>query len=67
MITNWEQFLNAVARMREYQKFYSESKTQFALDMAVRFEKEIDECIAERRARTRAQSKLAEEDTNGKA
>ena len=81
MIESWEHFFNAVERMREHQKVYFASKDSVALGNAKQFEKIVDDCISERRARTEAhkketantpalahlKNKAIQEDNNGKA
>jgi hypothetical protein len=54
MIESWEQFLNAVSRMREHQKVYFQTKDPIALGEARKLEKLVDDCIAGRKARVDA-------------
>jgi hypothetical protein len=51
MIESWEQFFDAVSRMREHQKVYSRTNDPVALGMARKLENLVDDCIANRKAR----------------
>jgi hypothetical protein len=51
VIENWEQFFDAVCRMRGHQKVYFQTKDPVALGMAQKLEKLVDGCIAGRQER----------------
>jgi hypothetical protein len=57
VIQNWEQFFNAVSRMREHQKVYFQTKDPVALGMARKLEQLVDECVADRQKRADEQAK----------
>jgi hypothetical protein len=48
MITNWEEFYNAVKQMREHQKVYFATKDFVALGNSKKLEGIIDDCIKKR-------------------
>jgi hypothetical protein len=48
MISNWQQFFEAVKQMRKHQKVYFDTRDPVALGMSKKLEKIVDECIAER-------------------
>jgi hypothetical protein len=61
MITTWNEFFDLVCRTREAQKEYFAKKTDFALTMARRKERELDACIEyqkRKRAGTQRELKL---------